>query len=543
LRNTNSLVKIYSATFIFILLSSIHALSENSSILLQKGWEELTRDNDTTAFKLFNQAYEIAKTEKDIQNIATALLDMGICSYGSSYTLGLHYCLLAMDEFKKLENSNPQNALIGRCKCLQLISTIKSRQGKFRETISLSKEAMQGFSTEKDTSGYLGLIYNSLGNAYSNINMLDSSEYFHRLALQERLLTGKYIYLPGSYIKVADIELKKGNKEQSRNYYENAFHIADSMGNRQSIVSSLIGIGNWHLYFNKNEKEAEENFLKAKHIASYLSDKSFYLKTLTQLLNLKKKQGKFSEALTYSEEMDRLKDTLASWEKEKITKSLEVQFDVSEKENQLTIVQKEKNIATLTNYILWGTIGFLILTAVGIILFLRKINRRDKILLSTQKELQRISEERKRLKELQMQNEIEFKESQLSVMAIQMLQKNELMNELKEKLETENHSSKDNLQKIISKGLNHDKEWDDFNKYFESINKNFYEKLQTAYPEISPNDLKICALIKLNLSIKEMASILNISPDSVKTARYRLRKKLQLKTEDNLTDFIFNLKE
>jgi DNA-binding CsgD family transcriptional regulator len=97
------------------------------------------------------------------------------------------------------------------------------------------------------------------------------------------------------------------------------------------------------------------------------------------------------------------------------------------------------------------------------------------------------------------------------------------------------------LQKIIAKGMNHDKEWNDFNSSFESLNKNFYARLKQAYPEISPNDLKLCALIKMNLSIKEMAGILNISPDSVKTARYRLRKKLQLNTEENLTDFILHL--
>jgi len=73
------------------------------------------------------------------------------------------------------------------------------------------------------------------------------------------------------------------------------------------------------------------------------------------------------------------------------------------------------------------------------------------------------------------------------------------------------------------------------------LNKNFYTRLKQKYPDISTNDLKICALIKLNLSIKEMASILNISPDSVKTARHRLRKKLQLNTEDNLTDFILSV--
>jgi DNA-binding CsgD family transcriptional regulator len=164
------------------------------------------------------------------------------------------------------------------------------------------------------------------------------------------------------------------------------------------------------------------------------------------------------------------------------------------------------------------------------------------LLLQTKEELVIAIEEKKRLKEEQLLNDLEFKESQLSAMAIQMLQKNELMQELKERLEDDENLKKDStLNKIISKGENHDKDWTDFNRQFESINKNFYNKLKENYPDISPNDLKICALIRLNLSIKEMAVILNISPDSVKTARYRLRKKLQLNTEDNLTDFIMAL--
>ncbi len=122
------------------------------------------------------------------------------------------------------------------------------------------------------------------------------------------------------------------------------------------------------------------------------------------------------------------------------------------------------------------------------------------------------------------------------------MQKSELLNEVKEVLDKDKSISESNeVHKLINKGQNQDGDWEDFNTRFESLNKNFYSRLKTAYPEISPNDLRICALIKLNLSIKEMAGILNISPDSVKTARYRLRKKLQLNTEDNLTEFILSL--
>ena len=94
---------------------------------------------------------------------------------------------------------------------------------------------------------------------------------------------------------------------------------------------------------------------------------------------------------------------------------------------------------------------------------------------------------------------------------------------------------------MLDRELTRDQEWTDFNAHFESINATFYNRIKQEYPDISPNDLKLCALIKLNLSIKEMSAILNISPNSVKTARYRLRKKLRLNTEDNLTEFILSL--
>ena len=534
-------VKFPVALIIFVLFAA-NIFAGESQALLQKGWAELVVDSDAQALKYFEQAYEKAKSENDTANVAAALLNMGICTYSVSFSEGMDYCLKSMDEFQKFDKSSPEKALEGRSRCLQLISTIKSRQGKFNESIALSKEAMAGFPSYNDTSGYLGLIYKSLGIAYGKLNNPDSSEFYHRKSLDEHLRTKNFTYQPMAFINVADIEMNHGKKELSRSYYDRALFISDSTGNRQSQVSSLLGIGNWYLHFENDVKNAELYFLKAQIIADGLSDKSFFLNTLEHLIELKKIEGDFKKALSYEQQRETIKDSLNSWDKEKAIRILEVQFDLREKERQLSYLQKEKDITSLTNYFLWATIGFLLVIAGGFILFLRRINKRDKSLFQAREALAISTREQEKLKEKQMQNELEFKESQLSAMTLQMLQKNELMQELKDQLENDNNESKNNtLNKIISKGLNHDKEWKDFDTHFESINKNFYSRLKSAYPEISPNDLKICALIKLNLSIKEMAGILNISPDSVKTARYRLRKKLQLNSEDNLTDFILHL--
>jgi DNA-binding CsgD family transcriptional regulator len=205
------------------------------------------------------------------------------------------------------------------------------------------------------------------------------------------------------------------------------------------------------------------------------------------------------------------------------------------------MVQKEKNNAMLLNYLLWGVLGFSLVLFSGIVLFMKRINRRNQQLLQTQRELTQIRNEQQRLKEQQLQQELTYKEDQLGAMTLQMMQKNEWITGLKTRVEQGDLNSGAAIGKLLERELNRDQEWSDFNVQFERINTNFYQRLKQEYPEISPNDLKLCALIKLNLSIKEMSAILNISPDSVKTARYRLRKKFQLNGEDNLTDFILSL--
>ena len=515
--------------------------AQSSKALLDQGWKELTMDNDSAALNLFENACQKAQTEKNQEIKATALLYSGFATYGASLSNGLNYCLRAMDEFKKLESTSSQKALEGRSRCLQLMSTIKSRQGKIDEAMTLSREALAGFVPGNDSTGTLGLIYNSIGSAFEQQENYDSSAYYYQLSLDENLRTHHVNYLPTSYCKVASVQLLKGNKNESLTYYLRALEIGDSSGNKQAQVAALLGLATWYLD-QPNEKEAEQCLLRAQQIASSLSDQSFHIKALTQLALFRKNQGRYQESLLLQEKINTLNNNLSNWERQRIVKSLEVQFDVLEKDRKIKLIEKENQLSRITNWFLLSILIFLVIITAAIVTFLRRVSKRDKLLLEANQELAVSTAEQKRLKEQQLQNEIEFKESQLTAMTLQMLQKNELMQELKEKYDQETNQMKDSgVGKIISKAMNQEKDWNDFNAHFESMNKNFYQRLKQSYPDISPNEMKICALIKLNLSIKEMAGILNISPDSVKTARYRLRKKLELNTEDNLTDFILSL--
>lgn len=358
--------------FIFVFTAGVASYAQTSKEWLDKGWQELIRDNDTTALKYFGEAYLEAVKHEDTEQKALALLHMGFCSYGYSYINGLSFCNRAMAEFQKLEKTDPAKGFEGRSRCLQLLSTIKARQGLYRESIQLSMEAMKGFLHGSDTTGSLGLIYNSIGFAYGRLKMQDSAAYYHRLALEEHQRARNFTYLPTAYIRMAEIERTENNKERSMYLYAHAMTLADSTHNRQAQVAALVGMGECYWVFEKDFRQAELRYLEAENVATGLTDKSFAMKAAQHLLDLYKEHGDLKKALSYQEIVTQIRDSLYSWDKRKEMKTLEIQFDVAEKDRQLNLVKKEKQINVLRGYVLSLIILLIIVTGVAIFIVKKK---------------------------------------------------------------------------------------------------------------------------------------------------------------------------
>ena len=131
-------------------------------------------------------------------------------------------------------------------------------------------------------------------------------------------------------------------------------------------------------------------------------------------------------------------------------------------------------------------------------------------------------------------------------MALNIIQKNESLKALSKKIDLFRANPKFancyaelfDLQNMIRETLQLDKDRDTFELFVNEKNDLFYSNLRTKYPRLTPNEVRLTALIRLDLSSKEIASILNISSKSVEMNRYRLRKKLQLSAKINLSEFI-----
>ena len=98
------------------------------------------------------------------------------------------------------------------------------------------------------------------------------------------------------------------------------------------------------------------------------------------------------------------------------------------------------------------------------------------------------------------------------------------------------------MVKKINKSLNDKDDWEFFEEAFNHADKDFFKKVKDIHPELTSNDLRFCVYLRLNLSSKEIAPLLNISHRSVEIKRYRLRKKINLDNKVNLNNYFIGLK-
>ncbi len=143
-----------------------------------------------------------------------------------------------------------------------------------------------------------------------------------------------------------------------------------------------------------------------------------------------------------------------------------------------------------------------------------------------------------RLQKEHLERDMAEKNGQLAASTMSLIKKNEFLSNLKEELKKAETSNVKGVIKTIDQELREEDNWKMFQEAFKNTDKEFFEKIKAKHPELTPNDLRLCAYLRLNLSSKEIAPLINISVKSVEIKRYRLRKKMNLPRDVNLTDYI-----
>ncbi len=210
-----------------------------------------------------------------------------------------------------------------------------------------------------------------------------------------------------------------------------------------------------------------------------------------------------------------------------------------EKQRQNQLLQKqylkqleqEDKIQNLQLIVLFISIISVLLISFSYVKRLRHKHISENKMLKMNKEL-----------EIKKKNEmLDLKNKELATSALQIIEKDELLSMLRTKIrgaKTDKSKVNEINNALRTTSISNNKNWEEFKLRFIDVNKEFYDKIFALFPNLSQGDQKICALIKLNFSSKNMAKLLGISVESVHTSRHRIRKKMNLERSTNLEDFI-----
>ena len=485
--------------------SSLHYLNKNL---------ELASSMDTTDLEphMFNEV--LGKTYSTISQVYTIK---------GMFELALTNRLKSLNYFKKSEQESfvaDGNMDLG---------ILENDLGNFANGLDYIEEAL---ITYRKTEDVYFEAHALLNRALSEVGLRDLEKAIETLReCQEITIKNDYKQLAAKAQNIlGDIYGKQKKFEEAETSYLKSVSLYQKLDETSDILEPYIGLGT--IYNKMNRPLAALPYLEA---AVKIGDSTENIEPLARAYKTKsysnKRLFRFESALSDYERSTILNDSIYSITKLQQIEELRTIYDLEKKEHQLAL--QESEITLLQEIEKRSTLQKMAL-GIGLVLTFLVFTL---VYYGIRQKMKRNKAEREKI-----DTELAFKKKELTTHALHLAKKNEVLESVKLKAkalkEKEGAPGYQELIKTINFDQQDDKNWESFTQYFEQVHKDFATNVKKRYPDVTKNELRFMALMKMNLSSKEIATILNISTDGIKKARQRLRKKMGLSPNDSLENIV-----
>ncbi|MEN0052517.1 MAG: tetratricopeptide repeat protein [Mucilaginibacter sp.] len=503
--------------------------------------ERLLLTNPDSAFVLIQELRIKFSGKEHEHSLAICYQQLGrILHNQSAYAQALAFFIKANRIFAKEEDQRPlaQNLnYIGR--------TYSSARLKEKAT-GMYEEALKIFQKYADNKG-IAQTYSLLGEQYVNRRSSDISYHYQTMALQAYLTIKDSSGIARVYENIGEIYEIRKQYATALDYFKRALSIEQTLNNRAAQIGIINNIGD--IYRKTGSLAvAVQTTMEAKNLAEHLKFKRLVLSAYDDLAKTYKLMGNLDSAYYYSECSSKTYHETFKEESSKQINLLQTLFEVEKKDHEVAQLKEEKKVniilASLTVLVL------LLFCLLGLSYYSKQQlkNRDEKIILETQKGYMQIELENKRLQEKSLNEELEIKSKELTTHTLHIIQKNQQLDNLKSQLNAIVKNGKRDQRTAIKEVIdsidmsnNQDKSWNDFRIIFEKVHQNFFDNLKKHACNLTAADMRLVALLKMNLGSADIATMIGISQDSLRTTKYRLRQKLQIPEGGTLTNFIQQL--
>lgn len=416
----------------------------------------------------------------------------------------------------------------------------------YKDALKYLKISYELFSKTND-------LYN-MANVLSSIASINNKLGKSDLAIEQHLETitlfqknGNWEDLISPYNALVKIYTEKKDYTKAEKYSSIALQNLNKKGSPDFIgpiskYKTDLFFSVAKLYFDKKETNKSIYFA---HKSLKLAKENSFNKDITDnakiLYQIYRKQNRIDSALFYNDIYIKYNEIYISESDIKKVTQIKMQYKFDDIMRKKEIENFEKQATSKRNELLF--IGISIFTVLGIIimilLYLYQKSKTVKLMLT---------KENLELEKVALNQDIDYKSKELASKTIYLLEKNEFIQSLAQKLKIlKPEIKKENqgtFQEIINE-LNQNssnKVWNEFEIRFKEVHSSFYDNLNKLHPDLTPNEIKICAFLRLNMSTKDISAITHQSVKSINMARFRLRKKLNIESEDNLINYLIQLK-
>ena len=459
-----------------------------------------------------------------------------------NYTDGLTNSLHALTIYKQ------QNNELFSARVLQLLGVICHRTRNFEMSESFLKE-----SIGKKTP--LNEYYKSLINMYGAQIFIKGKLEKGLKGMENLIPKIKEYKNPGLeavlYLNLGASYFYNNQPEMAYPYYKKALEINKHLKNESFTVSILLNTVNYFIY--KKQYDIAKRYIEQAETISLRDNNAEHLSFIYYLTsNVYAQQGNIDKAYFYLKKYNSYKDAILNSSKtiDSYQAYVSTYLKSAEKEVNITKQKAQMEKRRLTFYLAFAV--FIVLLVIALLIILQQKKRQQSIIKEAEKQtlekqllfektIQQISDE----KHLEV---IAAKEREVTSYSLMLSDKNNILHEVLEKAKQlekvigkEDKAAYKIITDTINNNLNKDVEGYKFIYHFNEVHPDFFNKLKAVCADLTENNLRICAYFKMGMSNKQVAAILNISVETVKNGRYRLKKKLGLGEGDNLDNFIRNI--
>lgn len=452
-----------------------------------------------------------------------------------------------------------------------------SRIGDYFNTYQLLNEAIPIFAKYDDyyflgnAHLLMGLTYEDIGDLSSSLSEIELADKYYRkcgypvnrisyfkagMAKDDNEMLRLYRRSiaegpddPGMSIqaceKIASLYLKKNLPDSAIKYIEEGERMRLAKSPDSMLLKILLNLRMGQAFYVKgNYDKALSLLLETEGMASHYSKESWEPVIYKYLSDIYEKRGDKVRSYAYLKKyITAYEHNVSSLTSQEIPKARARDAISRQKEMMTTMEQEAKNAHNKFIIVLLVLVAVL-LTAGGVLIYVLQRGKMRKI---ENRELRSNLEQEMIIKRLNMENferDMKQKECEISSSVLLVSNKNDVLQKIG-KL-TERYSDMGLIPReyvrevnaLVGDSIKGDDEWTRFKMHFDTVHPDFFKKLKEVSDELTENDLRLCAYVKIGMRAKDIASMLSVTPASVNSNRYRLRRKLSLSKEDSLDDFI-----